>query len=101
MYNQHFNRKNIEAAVRVALANKDTTINVNGERSKVRYKVEYSWIGDSISLIAENKKNGRTYQQMLTYVDVSDLTKRQVAKNSSVELITNHFKEVINNYKAA
>ena len=99
--NQHFNKKTIEAAIRVALANKDTVININGERSKVRYKVEYSWIGENISLVAEKKKNGRTFQQMLSYVDVSDLTKRQVAKDSSVKLITKHFNEVINNYKAA
>ena len=37
MYNQHFKKENIEAAIRVALANKDTVININGERSKVRY----------------------------------------------------------------
>lgn len=99
--NQHFNKKTIEAAIRVAFANKEKNIAVNGNRSRVRYKVSYDGMFDNISLIAETKKNGYIIQQSLTSVEVGELTKKQLAKDSSVKLITKHFNEVINNYKAA
>ena len=99
--NQHFNKKSIEAAIRVAFANKESNIAVNGDRSKVRYKVGYEGMFDNICLMAETKENGYTVTHSLASVDVSELTKRQLAKNDAVELITNHFTQVINNFRAA
>lgn len=76
--NQHFNKKSIEAAIRVALVNPNNTININGSRSKQIYGVIYSkpigvlYFGKMV----ESEPNFQEWENMLEF-DISRLMKKQ------------------------
>ena len=92
--NQHFSKKNIEAAIRVAFANPDTEIYINGERSKKRYSVWYSTLFNEMDLYC-----GKDIRGM---VNTAQLTTKQKSKNVFVNTVTEVFCDVINGkYKAA
>lgn len=50
MYNQHFNKKNFEAAIRVALITPNTYIKVNGDRSRTKYNVFYRKFTNTVEI---------------------------------------------------
>lgn len=85
--NQHFNKKNIEAAIRVAFANPCVEIYVNGERSKKRYNVTYSKLFGEIDLCC-----GTDY---IACVGVSTLPNRKDKMEYLVDFCTCYFSDMI------
>jgi hypothetical protein len=85
MYNQHFTKKNIEAAVRTALTNNDEVIFVNGPRSKNRYSITYNKVRNTLYLVGAKNAS----------VNVEELTKRQTKKDGAVAIIVEHFANCI------
>lgn len=85
-FNQHFSKKNIEAAIRVALTNPNNTININGERSKQIYGILYSkpigmlYFGKMV----ESEHNFRHWETILEF-DISRPMKKQSTPNIWVE----------------
>ena len=81
--NQHFNKKNIEAAIRVAMTNPVEKIYINGERSKQRYSVMYSEMFQELTL--------ECGKDVLAWVYTTQITTSQKSKNDFVETITDVF----------
>lgn len=86
--NQHFNKKNIEAAVRTAMTNVNQIVFVNGPRSNNRYSVAYDKDSRKIFFMSKNSAQ-------CGYVDVSKLTKSQTSKNDKVASIVEYFTQCI------
>lgn len=86
--NQHFNKQNIEAAIRVAFANPCTEIYVNGERSKKRYSVTYSKLFGEIDLHCGTDYKGCVY--------ISSFPKTQKSIETLVHFVTDIFCDYIN-----
>ena len=70
MYNQHFKRANIEAAVRAAITNTDKKIYINGKRSRNRYYTYYSKSKNTLFIKNETKK------KLVGSVNIEELTKK-------------------------
>lgn len=85
-FNQHFSKKDIEAAIRVALTNPNNTININGERSKQIYSVLYSkpigmlYFGKMV----KSEHNFRQWEKILEF-DISRPMKKQRTPSIWVE----------------
>lgn len=87
--NQHFNKKNIEAAIRVALTNPVEKIYINGERSQKRYYVKYSQLFDDLILDCENENGARDC------VYTAQITRTQKCKKDFVDFATKRFYDKI------
>lgn len=86
--NQHFNKRTIEAAVRVAFTNPNEKIFINGERSKKRYNVVYSPQFNEILL--------EVGERIMSWAYTTEITKTQKSKKVFVGSVTDVFYDVIN-----
>ena len=86
--NQHFNKKNVEAAIRVAFANPTLSVNISGERSKKRYNVTYSKLFGDIDLYCGTDYVGSIY--------ISSFPKTQKSIETLVHFVTDNFCDIIN-----
>ena len=86
--NQHFSKKNIEAAIRTAFVNPNVKIYINGERSKKRYNVFYSPQFNEILL--------EVGERIMSWAYTTEITKTQKSKKVFVSSVTDVFNDVIN-----
>ena len=100
--NQHYCKKSIEAAIRVALVNPDTDIRINGERSKEKLYVRYVKF---LGLICFSKlvKEEAKYKEsvFITQLDVEAAVKKQLSPNVWVKGMVDIFLEEYKEYKKA
>ena len=87
-FNQHFCKKNIEAAIRTAFVNPNVKIYINGERSKKRYNVVYSPQFNEILL--------EVGERIMSWAYTTEITKTQKSKKVFVGSVTDVFYDVIN-----
>lgn len=98
--NQHYCKKSIEAAIRVALVNPDTDIRINGERSKEKLYVRYiKFLGLLYFGKLVKKEDKYTEIERITHFNIEAAMRKQLSPNVWVKRMVDIFLEEKKEYE--